>query len=80
MEQGHFHLQRGVAEQAQQLGLGGDLGGHQVEDGDAQRADILVAGALLAHDEDIFAFEGQRGRAGFRGFGRAWYLQMQKSE
>ena len=65
VQQGHFHLQRGVAEQAQQLGLGGDLGGHQVEDGHAQRADILVPGAFLAHDEDIFAFEGQPGGQGF---------------
>ena len=61
VQQGHFHLQRRVAQQAQQLGLGGDLGGHQVEDGDAQRADILVAGACFAHHEDIFAFQRQSG-------------------
>ncbi len=65
VEQGHLHLQRGVAEQAQELGLGGDLGGHQVQDGDAQRTDILVAGAFLAHDEDVFAFEGAAGGQGF---------------
>jgi hypothetical protein len=57
-------LQGGVAEQAQQLRLGDHLRRHQVEDREPQRADVLVQGAVLAHDEDVLALEnahrGQR--------------------
>ena len=40
-----------------QLGLCHDLGRHQVEDQDAQRADVLAHGALLMHDKDIFLLQ-----------------------
>ena len=46
-----------LPKQAQQLGFGGDLGRHQVEDGDLQRADILVHRAVFTHHKDIFAVQ-----------------------
>ena len=58
LQQGHMHLQRGVGQQPGDLGLGGDLGGHQVEDQDFQRADMLGSGPLPVHDEDIFFIQG----------------------
>ena len=41
LQQGHVHLQRRVGQQPGNLGLGGDLGGHQVQDEQLQRADVL---------------------------------------
>ena len=58
LHQGHVHLNGGIGQQAGNLGLGGDLGGHQVEDEDLQRADVLGKGALTVHDEDVFVVEG----------------------
>ena len=58
LHQGHVHLNGGIGQQAGDLGLGGDLGRHQVEDEDLQRADVLGKGALTVHDEDIFVVEG----------------------
>ena len=54
-QQIHLHLQGGIAQQAGQLGLGGDLGGHEVEQQDLQRTDILGDGAVRRHDEDVLA-------------------------
>ena len=51
----------GVAQKAEQLGLRLDLGGHQVEDGDFQGADILSHGPLVGHDEDIFGLQHLNG-------------------
>ena len=64
LQQGHVHLQRGICQQTGDLGLGGDLGGHQVQDQDLQRADVLGKGALTMHDEDIFVVEGIVSRQG----------------
>ncbi len=55
LQQGHMDLQGGVRQQTGNLGLGGDLGGHQVQDQDLQRADVLGSGPLPVHDEDIFS-------------------------
>ena len=50
-------LERRIRQLAQQLGLGDDLGGHQVEDEQVQGADVLMQGAALRHDEDILALQ-----------------------
>ena len=55
-------LKRRIAQQAKQLRLGGDLGRHQVDDGNLQRANVLTRGAIFGHDEDAFAFKGGAGR------------------
>ena len=54
LQQGHVHLQRRVGQQPGDLGLGGDLGGHQVQDQDLQRADMLGRCPLPVHDKDVF--------------------------
>ena len=64
VDQLQLHLQRRVGELAHDLRLGGDLGGHQVQDQDLQRADVLGKGALTMHDEDIFVVEGIVSRQG----------------
>ena len=53
-QKGDLHLQRAVGQQPGQLGLGDDLGGHQVQNQDAQRADVLALGTLAVHDKDVF--------------------------
>ena len=57
-------LQRRVAQKARKLRLGRDLVGHQIDEHDAQRTDVLSAGALLAHDEDVFLPEHLGGGQG----------------
>ena len=56
-----LHLEGGIAQQAAQLGLGGDLGGHQVQKQDLQGPDVLGHGPVLGHDEDILLREGPHG-------------------
>ena len=51
------HLQRGLGDEAQDLGLGLDLGGHEVEDRHAQGTNLLVAGHLLLKGEDALLLE-----------------------
>ena len=63
-QQVHLHLQRRVGELAHDLRLGGDLGGHEVEDEHAQRTDVLVQRAVLGHDKDVLALELRGGREG----------------
>lgn len=46
------HLQRRLGDEAQNLGLGLHLGGHEVQDGHAQRADLLGLGDLLLQGKD----------------------------
>ena len=58
LEQGHVDLQRRVGQQPGDLGLGGDLGRHQIQDQDLQRADVLGGRPLPVHDEDILLIEG----------------------
>ena len=58
LQQGHVHLQRRVGQQPGDLGLGGDLGGHQVQDQDLQRADMLGRCPLPVHDKDVFLVQG----------------------
>ena len=63
-QQVHLHLQRRVGELAHDLRLGGDLGGHEVEDEHAQRTDVLVQRAVLGHDKNVLALELRSGRKG----------------
>ena len=64
LEQLHFHLDGRVGQTPQDLRLGGDLGGHEVQQQHAQRAYVLVHGAVLRHHEDVLAFQGGGGGQG----------------
>ena len=61
VEQLHLYLQGGVGQLPQQLSLGHDLRGHQIQDQQLQRADVLVHGPVLCHDKDIFALQSGGG-------------------
>ena len=52
-----LNLQRCVREAAQKLGLRHGLVGHQVENQDFERADVLMQRAVLGHHEDVLVFE-----------------------
>jgi hypothetical protein len=52
-----FNLQCRIAEQAKQLGLGCDFRGHEIQNRNTQRADILMGGAFLTHNENVFIFK-----------------------
>ena len=60
-EENGFDLDGRVAEQPEELRFRGFLGGHQVEDGDVQRANVLRQSAALIHDEDVFLGQNRRG-------------------
>ncbi len=45
LHEGDFDLQGGVGKKPDEVGLGGDLQGHQVQDDDAQGADVLARGS-----------------------------------
>ena len=68
LQQFHLDLQGGVGELPQQLGLRGDLGGHQVENEQVEGPDVLVDGPVLRHDKDILALQS------FAGGERGWNL------
>ena len=57
VQQLHLDLQRGVGQLAHDLRLGLDLLRHEVEQQHAQRADVLMHGSMLGHDEDVLAFQ-----------------------
>ena len=59
-QQLNLDLQRGVGQLSHYLRLGSDLGGHEVQNEHAQRADILVQRAILGHDEDVLALKRLR--------------------
>ena len=61
LQQGHVHLQRGVCQQPGDLSLSGDLGGHQVQDQNFQRTDMLRQRPLPVHDKDVFFIQGVKG-------------------
>ena len=60
-QQGHLDLQRGRAEDAQQLRLGLDLVRHQVEQGNLQRADILAQRHVLGNDRNALPVQHDAG-------------------
>jgi len=57
VEEINIDLERGVAQEPQQLGFGDDFGGHQVEEEDSQGADVLAVRAVITHDKDALLFE-----------------------
>ena len=61
-DQFQLNLQRGVAQNAGQLGFGVHLGGHQIQQQDLQRTDILRHSAGFRHDKDIFFCQRAGGR------------------
>ena len=58
LQQKDFHLQGRIGKAAENLCLGDDFGGHQVEQGDFQGANILMAGPLVRHDENALIGQG----------------------
>ena len=50
----YMDLQRRIGQLAQQLRLGYDLRGHQIQDQNIQRTNILMHRAMLCHYENIF--------------------------
>ena len=58
LQQGHVDLNGRIGQQAGDLGLGGDLGRHEVQDEDLQRTDVLGERPFPVHDEDVFLVEG----------------------
>ena len=57
VHQFQLHLQGRIAQKAGQLGLGGDLGGHEVQQQQLQRTDVLGGGSLPGHDENILLLQ-----------------------
>ena len=57
LQQADLDLQGRVRKLAQDLRLGDDLGGHEVEQHQLQRADVLMDGSVLRHHEDVLTFE-----------------------
>ncbi len=68
LQQGDVDLQWGVAQKTKQLGFGRHLGGHEVEDCQAQGADVLPGGLFLVHDKNVFPLQGVSGRECARDF------------
>ena len=68
LEEGHLHLQRRVSKQSKQLGLGRDLGWHQVQDCQPNRPDVLPERPVLTHDEDVLLLQGGTGGKRTRDF------------
>ena len=78
VQERQVHLEGRVAEQAGKLGLGHDLGGHEVEQKNAQGAYVLRHGASFSDNEDIFAvqrFDGWQLIGNLDGHGRSIYGQ-----
>ena len=67
-EQLYLDLEGRVGQLAQDLCLGDDLGGHQVEDEHLQGPDILVQSPVFGHDEDILPLQGGAGGEGVGNF------------
>ena len=60
VDQLQLHLQGRIAQQTGKLGLGDDLGGHQIQQHDLQGTDVLGLRPGLGHDENILFFQGLR--------------------
>ena len=64
-DQRQLDLKRRGSDQSGELGFGLDLLGHQVQQTDAQRADILKVGRTPAHDHDaLVAQDAEGGQVG----------------
>ena len=53
-QQRDIHLNRRIAQQAQELQLRLELFGHDIEHKNPQRTNILMRRAVAVHDEDMF--------------------------
>ena len=53
MHQLNIHLQGGITEQPENLGFRLNLLGHNIENQDLQRTDVLLLCPIMGHDEDI---------------------------
>lgn len=51
------NLQRSVRQQSYEVGLRCNLQRHKIEDDNAQRAYVLLVGAVLIHDEDVLPLD-----------------------
>ena len=52
-----FHLKRCIGEQTHKICLRGNLQRHQVQDNDAQRADVLLRGAGVVNNKYVLFFQ-----------------------
>jgi len=57
LHEADVELQGGVGEQTYEVGLGGNLDGHEVEDDDAQGAYVLMMGPRGVHHEDVLMLQ-----------------------
>ena len=57
LHQVYFKLQGTVGEQSYEVGLCGDFQRHEVEDGYAQRTDVLRVGPFVSKDEYVLFSE-----------------------
>jgi hypothetical protein len=60
-DEGQLHLKRRRADQARELCFGRDLVGHQVQEPNMERADILPHRVGFLHDHHAFVFENPAG-------------------
>ena len=61
VHQGYFHLQGSVSQKPQQLSFCGNLGRHEIDNGNLQGTNILLSSTLLCHDKYIFLFQHRTG-------------------
>ena len=62
LHQVNLQLEGRVGQDAHEVRFGRYLQRHQVQNGNAQRAYVLVAGSFGAHDEDVLLFQQLNGR------------------
>ena len=62
LHQVYFKLKGAVGEQPDEVGLCGDFQRHEVEDGNAQRTDILSVSPFVTKDENVLFSEEFDGR------------------
>ena len=66
LEQLHLDLKWGIGQLAQKLSFGDNLGGHEVQDQQVERAHVLVDCPVLCHDKDVFSLQRSSGRQRIR--------------
>ena len=71
-------LDGAVAEEPHELRLRDVLDGHEVQNQNLQRADVLCIGTVFIHDEDVLTFEDVRRRQGTRQFD--WHINSSYRE
>ena len=62
LNQVDLNLDRRVGKTAENLCFRNDFGRHEIEDRNAERADVLGGRAMVRHDKDVFAFQHRAGR------------------